>query len=66
MYFPEGMTFQYFFFDTYPGYFLQALPIALAAGAIFMLRRTGRTGEHLCVKSLVPALHPNGTTCPGS
>lgn len=29
MYFPSDMTFQYFFFDTYVGYFLQALPIAI-------------------------------------
>lgn len=35
MYFPEDMTFQYFFFDTYLGYFLQALPIALAVSAIY-------------------------------
>ena len=35
MYFPEHMTFQYFFFDTYLGYFLQALPIALAVSAIY-------------------------------
>lgn len=35
MYFPEDMTIQYFFFDTYIGYFLQALPFALAAGAIY-------------------------------
>ena len=34
MYFPEDMTFQYFFFDTYIGYFLQALPFALLVGAI--------------------------------
>lgn len=26
------MTFQYFFFNTYPGYFLQMLPFAAAAG----------------------------------
>ena len=32
------MTFQYFFFDTVPGYFLQALPIALAAGVWYALR----------------------------
>ena len=32
MYFPSDMTFQYFFFDTYPGYFLQVLPIALLVG----------------------------------
>ena len=35
MYFPEDINFQYFFFDTYIGYFLQALPIALVAGAIY-------------------------------
>ena len=35
MYFPDDMTFQYFFFDTYIGYFLQALPIALAVGVIY-------------------------------
>lgn len=35
MYFPSDMTFQYFFFDTYPGYFLQVFPIALIAGVIY-------------------------------
>lgn len=35
MYFPEDMTFQYFFFDTYPGHFLQSIPIALIAGLIY-------------------------------
>ncbi len=35
MYFPSDMTFQYFFFDTYIGYFLQALPIALVVSAIY-------------------------------
>ena len=35
MYFPNDMTFQYFFFDTYIGYFLQALPIALAVSIIY-------------------------------
>ena len=35
MYFPRDMTFQYFFFNTYMGYFLQALPVALIAGAIY-------------------------------
>ena len=34
MYFPENMTAAYFFFDTYPGYFLQALPIALLIGGL--------------------------------
>lgn len=35
MYFPDDMTFQYFFLDTYIGYFLQALPIALVVSTIF-------------------------------
>ena len=35
MYFPEDMTFQYFFFDTYIGYFLQALPIALIVSVVY-------------------------------
>ena len=38
MYFPEEMTAQYFFFDTYPGYFLQVLPIALAAAIVYWRR----------------------------
>ena len=42
MYFPDNMIFQYFFFDTYPGYFLQALPFALIAGFIFVLYRSRR------------------------
>ena len=39
MYFPDDMNFQYFFFDSYIGYFLQALPLALAAGAVYALIR---------------------------
>ena len=39
MYFPQDMNFQYFFFDTYIGYFLQALPIALVVGAIYGIIR---------------------------
>ncbi len=35
MYFPENMNFQYFFFDTYPGYFLQVLPFALIACLLY-------------------------------
>jgi len=35
MYFPEDMTFQYFFFDTYIGYFLQALPIGLVISIVY-------------------------------
>ena len=39
MYFPNNMTFQYFFFTTYIGYFLQALPIALLVGAVYGIAR---------------------------
>lgn len=55
MYFPDDMNFQYFFFSTYPGFFLQALPIALTAGLIFVLRRRKHSGGPL-VRDLVPAL----------
>lgn len=45
MYFPKDMNFQYFFFDTYIGYFLQALPVALAVGAIYGMIRFGKDRE---------------------
>lgn len=48
MYFPEDMTFQYFFFDTYPGYFLQAIPIALIVGLIAFRSRRGQQAERVC------------------
>ena len=35
MSFPNDMTFQYFFFDTYVGYFLQALPISILVSIIY-------------------------------
>ena len=43
MYFPENMTAQYFFFDTYPGQFLQVLPVALVAGLLCYVLQ-GRRG----------------------
>lgn len=45
------MTFQYFFFDTYPGYFLQLLPPALIVGTVcgFWRYRSGRgVGKCVC------------------
>lgn len=42
MYFPENMTFQYFFFDTYPGCFLQVLPVALLTGLVYGVVRFKR------------------------
>lgn len=52
MYFPNDMNFQYFFFNTYPGFFLQALPIALIAGVIFVVWRRRRMPE-IPIKKLV-------------
>ncbi len=45
MYFPDDMPFQYFFFDTYPGYFLQALPFALIAGVIYGIIRHHKNAD---------------------
>ena len=52
MYFPDNMTLQYFFFDTYPGYFLQLLPLALLAGAVYAALRLRREGK---TKRILPA-----------
>ena len=52
------MTFQYFFFATVPGYFLQALPIALAAGVWYALRlhkkEPALPGRQVLLRSLFP------------
>lgn len=34
------MTFQYFFFDTYIGYFLQVVPAALIAACVYLMVKT--------------------------
>ena len=39
------MTFQYFFFDTYPGYFLQVLPIALIVSSVYGIIRFKNKNE---------------------
>lgn len=36
------MTFQYFFFDTYPGYFVEALPLAGIVAAVYGVIRFGK------------------------
>ena len=56
MYFPDDMNFQYFFFSTYPGFFLQALPVALIAGGVFAVRRARRTPGIPMGKVALPAL----------
>ncbi len=45
MHLSKDMTFQYFFFDTYIGYFLQVLPLALISGMIFSVVRYRRKGS---------------------
>ncbi len=56
MYFPSNMTFQYFFFDTYPGYFLQALPIALIAGIIYATRQIRQGRRRSTGRIILPSL----------
>lgn len=52
------MTFQYFFFGTVAGYFLQALPFALAAGVWYALRlhkkEPALPGGRVLLRSLFP------------
>ena len=59
MYFPENMTFQYFFFTTYIGYFLQMIPIALLACILSIWyqrkRNPGRSWGSVLLGSLFPA-----------
>lgn len=56
MYFPSDMNFQYFFFDTYLGYFLQALPVALIAGGIYLVYHVKRTYRPITGKLIWKAL----------
>ena len=60
------MTFQYFFFDTYPGYFLQALPVALIAGGIYaacQIRRNRRRSPCKIVLSALFVCYITGLLC---
>ena len=50
------MNFQYFFFDTYPGYFLQALPIALIAGAIYAAYQFSQRKQAAAGKTILSSL----------
>lgn len=56
MYFPDDMNFQYFFFSTYPGFFLQALPIALIPGAIYVFCQIRRSRRRSTSKIILSAL----------
>lgn len=60
------MTFQYFFFDTYIGYFLQALPIALAVSAIYgfiKFRKDKETNIYRKIFSCVYVCYIAGLIC---
>ena len=50
------MTPQYFFFDTYIGYFLQVLPAALLAGLLWGIRRFARDRSSPVSRKLWAAL----------
>ena len=66
MYFPSDMNFQYFFFSTYPGYFLQVLPIALLAGVIdWLAKEKNNNGRSLRQKivSVSFVCYITGLTC---
>lgn len=66
MYFPSDMNFQYFFFSTYPGFFLQALPIALVSGAIYVaiqMRRGRRRSTGRIIVSALFICYITGLLC---
>lgn len=56
MYFPPNMNFQYFFFNTYPGYFLQALPIALLFGIIYGIYRSKKQEKESIAKIIFSSI----------
>ena len=66
MYCPDHMTFQYFFFDTYIGYFLQALPIALVTSTIYgfvRFRKDKETHKSRKLFSCIFACYITGLIC---
>ena len=66
MYFPDNMTFQYFFFDTYICYFLQALPISLLISAIYgsiRFRKDKETPISRKIFSCIFACYITGLVC---
>lgn len=66
MYFPSDMNFQYFFFNTYIGYFLQAFPIALIVSVIYGIikfRQDKRTSISKKIFSCVLVCYITGLMC---
>lgn len=66
MYFPEDMNFQYFFFTTYIGYFLQALPFALIVSAVYgfiRFRKDKKTPLNKKIFSCIFVCYLTGLVC---
>ena len=59
MYFPDDMNFQYLFFSTYIGNFLQMIPVALLTFALYIVYKRKRSpalsGPKLVLSALFPA-----------
>ena len=58
MYFPDDMNFQYLFFSTYIGDFLQMIPIALATFVIYLLYKRKTSPALSTPKLVLSALFP--------
>ncbi len=56
MYFPDNMTFQYFFFDTYIGYFLQITIIMVIVDLIYIVFKRIILKERLDKKLILKSL----------
>ena len=50
------MTFQYFFFDTYPGYFVEALPLAVIIAVVYGTIRFRKNQNSHTAKKLFSCL----------
>ena len=58
MFSQSNMTFQYFFFDTYMGYFLQMIPIALIAYVVSVIYKKRKTSDRCGISPFLAALFP--------
>lgn len=66
MYLPSDMNFQYFFFDTYFGYFLQVLPIAVLVTLIYWFikyRNDKVTSKRIKIFSCLFVCYITGLIC---
>ncbi len=56
MYFPSDMNFQYFFFNTYIGYFLQALPFAIIIGFLYGFLKHKKNPDLKIKELIIPSI----------